>query len=235
VFKRLAGATFVASLLVCAVAPAAFAHVSVSPSEAAQGGFTKIAFSVPNERDNASTTKVEVTFPTDHPVPFVSVKPHAGWTYAVDKTKLAKPVSAEGTDISEVVSKITWTAASAATAIKPGEFDEFEASLGPLPSDTDTLVFKALQTYDDGDIVRWIEETPAGGAEPEHPAPELTLTKASSSSDHHATGTSASTASSDTGKTLAIIALVVGALGLLVAVVAVVAVVRGRARAPSLG
>ena len=41
----------------------------------------------------------------------------------------------------------------------------------------DQIVFKALQTYSDGDIVRWIDE-PADGVELEHPAPVLKLTKA---------------------------------------------------------
>ena len=47
-------------------------------------------------------------------------------------------------------------------------------SLGPLPT-ADQIVFKALQTYSDGEIVRWIDE--AAGAEAEHPAPVLKLTK----------------------------------------------------------
>jgi Domain of unkown function (DUF1775) len=38
--------------------------------------------------------------------------------------------------------------------------------------------FKALQTYSDGDVVQKIEPTMKGGAEPEHPAPVLKLTKA---------------------------------------------------------
>ena len=35
------------------------------------------------------------------------------------------------------------------------------------------MVFKALQTYSDGNVVRWIEEPVDGGEEPEHPAPVL--------------------------------------------------------------
>ncbi|MEV5706154.1 DUF1775 domain-containing protein [Actinoallomurus sp. NPDC052274] len=48
--------------------------------------------------------------------------------------------------------------------------------------DTAKLYFKALQTYTDHSgktsVVRWID-MPSGGAEPEHPAPSLTLAKAS--------------------------------------------------------
>jgi uncharacterized protein YcnI len=43
-----------------------------------------------------------------------------------------------------------------------------------LPS-TQTLVFKVLQTYTDGRVDRWIEVPEAGSAEPEFPAPVVTL------------------------------------------------------------
>ena len=59
-------------------ATSAFAHVTVNPKEAAQGGYAKLAFRVPNERDNASTTKLEVNLPADHPFASVSVRPAAG-------------------------------------------------------------------------------------------------------------------------------------------------------------
>ena len=154
-------------------ATSAFAHVTVNPREATQGGYAKLAFRVPNERDNASTTKLEVNFPTDHPFASASVRPQPGWTYAVEKIKLATPIKSDDGDITEAVSKITWTGG----AIKPGEFNEFEVSVGPLPTDVDAVSFKALQTYSDGEIVRWIEEAPPGG-EVDHPAPVLKLTKA---------------------------------------------------------
>jgi hypothetical protein len=37
------------------------------------------------------------------------------------------------------------------------------------------LIFKALQTYSTGEVVRWIEVAPEGGARPEHPAPVVTV------------------------------------------------------------
>ena len=52
---------------------------------------------------------------------------------------------------------------------------EFDISAGPLP-EVDQIVFKALQTYSDGDVVRWIDE-PTAGVDLEHPAPVLKLTK----------------------------------------------------------
>ena len=68
-------------------------------------------------------------------------------------------------------------------ALNPGEFDLFTISAGPLPTKTSKLTFKAMQTYSDGDVVSWIQQTAKGAPEPEHPAPTLTLTAASD--DHH--------------------------------------------------
>ena len=153
---------------------AASAHVTVNPSTATQGGYTKVTFRVPNERDDASTTKVEVALPTDTPIASVSLKPVQGWTAVAENSKLATPIKTADGEITDAVSKITWTA-SADAAIKPHQFQEFDVSLGPLPA-VDQIVFKALQTYSGGEVVRWIDE-PAAGAEAEHPAPVLKLTK----------------------------------------------------------
>ena len=99
----------------------------------------------------------------------------------VETTKLAKPVTTDDGQVTEAVSKITWTATDAGLA--PGQFDLFTISAGPLPTNTSKLTFKAIQTYSDGTTVNWIQATVKGAPEPEHPAPVLTLTKASSG--HH--------------------------------------------------
>jgi Domain of unkown function (DUF1775) len=62
--------------------------------------------------------------------------------------------------------------------IQPGQFDEFEVSVGPLPDDADQILFPTLQTYQGGEVVRWIDEPLPSGEEPEHPAPALTLVDA---------------------------------------------------------
>ncbi|WP_435824069.1 YcnI family protein [Actinoplanes missouriensis] len=174
--RRTAVVSAVAAVFVLAVASPAAAHVTVNPSTATQGGYTKVSFRVPNESDTASTTKLEVSLPTDAPVGSVSLKPVPGWTATTEKSKLATPVEVHGAPLTEAISKITWTAAKG-SEIKPGTFQEFDVSLGPLP-ETDQMVFKALQTYSDGNIVRWIDEPTTDGTEPESPAPVLKLTAA---------------------------------------------------------
>ncbi|MGN9764287.1 YcnI family copper-binding membrane protein [Micromonospora sp. SD12] len=168
----------VATAVLGFAAPAS-AHVTVDPQEAAQGGYGRFAFRVPNESDTASTRKLEVVLPENAPVGSVSTMPVPGWTVAVEKRKVDPPVEVHGSQLSEVVSKITWTAAGNA-GVKPGQFQEFPVSMGPLPQ-VETMVFKTLQTYSDGNVQRWIEEPLPGGEEPETPAPVLTLTAASPS------------------------------------------------------
>ena len=220
------------ALTAAAVAALAFpatasAHVTVNPNTATQGGYTKVTFRVPNEKDDASTTKLEIAIPTDKPIASVSLKPVQGWTAVTENSKLATPIKTDDGEITEAISKITWTA-SAGAEIKPHTFQEFDVSLGPLPT-ADQIVFKALQTYSNGEVVRWIDE-PAAGAEAEHPAPVLKLTKktdagaAATAGANTAAQDAAATANDDetdgTAITLGVFALIAGLAGLFVAVLA---------------
>lgn len=183
--SRTAIAAGVAASTVLLLAGPAAAHVSVQPQgEAAKGGYATLNFKVPNERDQASTVKVEVNFPADHPLSSVTPEAVPGWKIAITKGKLDKPLEVHGKKITEAVTKVTWTAAG--SKIAPGYFQQFPVSVGQLPEDADQLVFKAIQTYDNKEVVRWIEEPKAGGEEPDSPAPVLALSAATD--DHHGSG-----------------------------------------------
>ncbi|WP_030193460.1 YcnI family protein [Streptomyces sp. NRRL S-87] len=161
----------------------AFAHVSVQPGTAEKGSYATINFKVPNERDNASTVKLEVTFPADHPLASVMPQDVPGWQVQVTKSKLAKPLTLHGKQIDEAVTKVTWTGGKITT----GRFQQFPLSVGQLPEDADQLVFKAVQTYDDNEVVRWIEEAKEGAAEPQNPAPVLKLATGTGEGHHGGT------------------------------------------------
>jgi uncharacterized protein YcnI len=177
-FRRLALSAVLGLGLVALVAGPAAAHVTIDPESARKGSNTKFSFQVPNEKDNASTVGLEVTFPADHPIASVSVLQKAGWSFAIEKQTLPKPIKSPfGGEVSEVVSKITWTGGE----IQPGAFDLFTVRAGPLPRNVNQLEFQAAQTYSDGEVVNWNEPTVRGGDEPEHPAPVLRLTRGSSS------------------------------------------------------
>ncbi|MEU4892276.1 YcnI family protein [Streptomyces sp. NPDC044780] len=223
--------------LVLLAAGPAFAHVSVQPGQAEKGGYSTIDFKVPNERDDSSTVKLEVTLPSDHPLTSVMPQPVPGWDVKVTKSKLAKPVEVHGEKVSEAVTKVTWSGGK----IEPGMFQQFPLSVGQLPEDADQLVFKALQTYDNKEVVRWIEEPKEGAAEPENPAPVLKLVAPAEGSDgqdagaasdkdddsgtagaeESASGDSDGKDSSDTtARVLGIAGIVVGAAGVVFGVVA---------------
>lgn len=154
---------------VVALAAPASAHVSVS-GEAVQGERARVDVRVPTESDTASTTAVEVHFPEEAPIASASVGAMPGWDVEVTYRTLDEPIdNGHGGQVTEVVEVITWTATGG--GIPPGQFGEFPISLGPLP-EVDQLAFPALQTYSDGEIVRWIE-LPQEGVELERPAPVL--------------------------------------------------------------
>jgi uncharacterized protein len=225
--SRLAAVGALAASAVVVLSSPAFAHVSVQPEgNAAKGGYAVVDFRVPNERDKASTTKLEVSFPTDHPLASAMPEPIAGWTSKVTKTKLDKPIELHGQKISEAVSKVTWTATG--KGVEAGYFQKFPISIGALPEDADELVFKAVQTYSNDEVVRWIEVQEDGQEEPENPAPVLTLSEASEGGHHGASAaeeasdktenaaaeTAAPADSSDTtARVLGVVGIAVGALG----------------------
>ncbi len=201
-----------ASAAVLLFAAPAAAHVTVDPGSATQGEFAKVAFRVPNEKDDASTVAVEVNLPTATPIAEVTLRPVPGWTAQTTTTKLATPIAGDDGPVTEAVTKITWKAAKGG-GIKAGEYQDFEVSLGPLPK-TDQVIFKVLQTYSDGDIVRWIDEPTASGAEPEHPAPVLALSPPDAASG---TATSDPTAG---GGLLGLLGFAFGLIGLGIALMA---------------
>jgi len=179
-----------------ALAAPASAHVTVNSPGATQGGYAVITFRVPTESDTASTTGLKVQLPTETPFASVSVQPHPGWSFTTKTTKLASPIKTDdGDEISQAVSEIDWTADSAATAIKPGEFDQFNVSAGPLPK-ANTITFKAIQVYSDGSVVNWTDvPAPGSTVEPDHPAPTLQLAAADSAASDGVTATAAPGAS----------------------------------------
>jgi uncharacterized protein YcnI len=223
VLWRSAVAVAAVGVAVFGMAAPASAHVTVSSASAVQGGYAKVTFRVPNEKSDADTVKLEVVLPADQPIASVSTKPVQGWTVAAEKAKLPTPIKTDDGELTEAVSKITWTATGDA-AIKAGQFQEFDVSLGPLPKNAGQIVFKALQTYSTGEIVRWIE-VPSGGSEPANPAPVLKLAKADTTDTGADGGTAPAAEKIEEDSNalpigLGIAGLVLGALGLGVALVA---------------
>jgi uncharacterized protein YcnI len=154
---------------------AAQAHVTIQPGQVEGGDFSVVAFRVPNERDDASTTRLRVVLPEDQPLGSVQTTATPGWQVTTKTRKLDEPIEMFGAKLDEVVSEVTWTATDA--GIRPGQFEDFELSLGQLPK-SGRLVFSATQTYSSGERVRWNEVSQDPATEPEHPAPTLEIAAA---------------------------------------------------------
>jgi uncharacterized protein YcnI len=250
--KTAAAASMTAGLL-AAGAVAASAHVTVDPSKTAEGGFTKLTFSVPNESETAKTNRLEVKLPTDTPLASVSVKPIDGWKAQVVTTALPKPVEIDGATVTKAPTRVIWTA-DTAHQIGQNEFQTFTLSVGRLPAAGTTVTLPAVQGYTDGTTVNWADTEDAGhdhaaasasasapasapasaSAEKEHhPAPAFVTTAAEATGSATATPDAAPAAStapagSSSGSETAVwLGLVAGVLGL---AAGVTALVRTRAR-----
>lgn len=141
----------VAALFLGLSAAVAEAHVTVIPSAARPGETRALTFRVLNERSDATTAEFDVFIP-------------AGVT--------AKAADRPGWTKVQSGSQVQWKADTTADAISGDKSKDFEVTVGPLP-DQEQVIFKALQHYSSGEVVRWIQDPTADA---ERPAPVLQLT-----------------------------------------------------------
>ena len=121
-----------------AVAATASAHAEMSPAVALAKSGQLFTLAVPTEKENATTTKVELTPPGGFAID--SFVPAPGWTRNVKSTG-----SGEETEIQQV----TWSGGDV-----PTEEDALFQFLASADS-AKTYTFKVRQTYSDGSVVDW--------------------------------------------------------------------------------
>jgi uncharacterized protein YcnI len=167
-------------------ASTAWAHAEVSPPLVKAKSSQVFTLAVPTEKEDASTTKVELTPPAGFSID--SFAPSPGWKRDVKST---------GSGEEAVIQKVTWAGGSV-----PTEEDAFFQFLGSTDA-TKTYTFKIRQTYSDGSVVGW-----AGPESSDTPAP---LVEAKSSLG----GGGGSSAVAVVALVVAGIALVVAVAGLL--------------------
>ena len=236
--RRLGAAVVVCLGAVLAFGSPAYAHVTVDPSSAPQGAEITLGFRVPSEEPTADTIKIQIFFPTAHPILGVDPEPIRGWEDTTVTQQLTVPVQTDDGPVTSVVSEVQWSGGP----IPPGNFVEFDVLAQSLPTNTKTVVFKALQTYSNGDIVRWIDPVTAADPDPTHPTPILTLTPPGSGTGAVAgspsvtvdTSRLASVSAVNSAKSQARVGIAVGIVGLLVGVGALLFTRRSR-RSPADG
>jgi uncharacterized protein YcnI len=148
---RRAPVAVLTAVAVLAPAAPAFGHAVVSPPVVESGALQVFTLSVPTERDDRTTTGIELTVPKGFAID--SFAPAAGW-----KRKVASTGSGE----TAVVNTVTWTGGSVPT----GEAAVF--SFNATASTAQTYTFKVRQTYDDEAVVDW-----SGGEGSDTPAPRI--------------------------------------------------------------
>jgi periplasmic copper chaperone A len=186
-----------------AVAAPAAAHVTLNPDAVPADSFSRFAIRVPTERENASTTKVTIRLPRG--LFFVSFQPKPGWKRSVTMEKLDPPAEVFGEMVTERVASVTWEGGK----IAPGEFDEFGLSAKVPNAPGTKLTFPSVQTYSNGEIVRWI-----GPPDADEPAPQVTLEQPETPVAEPTTGESEADADEGEGEDRANLALGFGVAGL---------------------
>jgi uncharacterized protein YcnI len=229
-------ATFT-TIALFAGATSALAHISIHPNTVPAGAFATLDVRVPGEQQRAHVTKVDVLFPAG----FTDVDYEAvlGWSVAVIERKLATPLHSDGETIDSEIAQLVWTWTGPLGEVSDGQFIQFPLSVA-IPGDASgkALEFRTVQSYSDGQTVRWIDPSLAA----EHPSPRINVTAeggaiedvagdeagpaAGQTSSGQAVAPSATATARSSGgasKGLAIAALIVGALGLLAALLALAA------------
>jgi periplasmic copper chaperone A len=231
------------------LAAPAFAHVTTDPSSAPQGGEITLGFRVPNEVAGANVVRVDLQIPTNPPLLGIDTEPVYGWTSTVTQVTLNPPVQTDDGPVTQAVNEISWVAPSGG-GTPPGSFQEFYILVQQLPTNATQVVFKAVQTYSNGDVVRWIDPVVAGQPDPDHPTPILTLVPAGGTGTTATTTATTAPATSSGGsgvdlsklapkssvssaKTVGVIGILVGVLGLIVALVAITRRPRSGGEAPA--
>jgi uncharacterized protein YcnI len=153
-------------------AGAASAHVTVVPSETAQGKYEVFTVKVPSENETIPTTKIEVKIPED--VNVTRFEPKPGWTYEIQK------------DETDKITSVVWT--TEGKGLSPTEFGMFNMS-GKVGDEATEIVWKAYQTYQDGSVVEWV-----GAEDADKPASVTVVNPGDGSGHGHGVSQSTDTA-----------------------------------------
>jgi uncharacterized protein YcnI len=137
--------------LTLALATNAWAHAEVSPAVVKAKAGQVFTLAVPTEKENASTTEVELTVPSGFGID--SFAPSPGWKRQVQQT---------GSGESAVITKVTWTGGHVPT--EEDAFFQFLAS----PDTAKNYSFAVRQMYSDGSVVDW-----SGPESSDTPAPVI--------------------------------------------------------------
>jgi len=144
-------ATVLVATAALVYASVASAHAEVSPPTVLKGVTQVFTLAVPTEKENASTTKVELMPPAGFSIDSFIDSP--GWKRSVQQT---------GSGEDAVITKVTWDGGEVPTGDAAG------FSFLGLTDSAKTYTFGVRQTYSDGSVVDW-----SGPESSDTPAPTI--------------------------------------------------------------
>lgn len=155
IVRRLATGFAAVSCGLIVAASAASAHVEIDPAEVTAGSAATISLQVGHGCDASPTRELDVQIPAG--VDDVTGKPPSGWTVRTDGD-VVRFVADEGSELG------------------PHDHGAFPLDF-TAPEKPGRLVFKTVQVCVEGEIT-WIDDWDGTGAEPDNPAPSLTVVAA---------------------------------------------------------
>jgi uncharacterized protein YcnI len=144
-----------------ALAPSAFAHAELFPSSVPSGDGQLLQLAVPNEKEDASTTEIQITIPDGFDLESVAAVP--GWTATVSGRHQENGELAGG-------DSVTWKGKLSGTDLAVLPFTG-------VPKNAGEYAFSVRQTYSDGSVVEW-----SGDESSDTPAARIAATAGESSS-----------------------------------------------------
>ena len=144
-----------------ALAASAFAHAELFPSSVPAGDGQLLQLAVPNEKDNASTTEIQITIPDGFDLESVAATP--GWIATIAGQKQENGDLAGG-------DSVTWKGKLSGTSLAVLPFTG-------VPKTAREYTFDVRQTYSDGSVVEW-----SGSESSDAPAARIEATAGAASS-----------------------------------------------------
>jgi uncharacterized protein YcnI len=176
-----------AATVALVTASSAAAHAEMSPPVALAKHLQLFTLAVPTEKENATTTEIELSPPQGFSID--SFVPSPGWKRTLQQT---------GSGENAVITKVTWTGGKVPT----GEDSTF--SFLAQPAGAKAYTFGVRQTYSDGSVVDW-----SGPESSDNPAPTIEA-KSSFGGGGASTLTIVALALGALGTVIAVVALISG-------------------------
>jgi len=173
----------IATLLLCALAGAVQAHITLDQPEAPAGSSYRAAFKVGHGCEGGAATKAIVVTLPEGLLRSAKPMPKPGWTLTTQRRALKAPYDSHGKPVTDELAEVRWEARSDADALPDDWYDEFVLRAS-LPAEPGDVWFKIRQVCTQGEW-NWAELPSAATPKPRAPAVKLRVVPAKAEGHVH--------------------------------------------------